>query len=200
MKLILASASPRRASLIAQAGIPFEVIVPVVSEKVDGGASPEERVRLVAEKKALAVAGNLKDGFVVAADTIIHEGGRILGKPADRREACEMLRTLAGKRHEVLTGLVICDTAAQRRESGVEKTFVWMKNLTDRQISAYVATGEPFDKAGAYGIQGKAALFIEKIEGCYSNVVGLPLGLLFDLMTYLNVPMWLNGKDGDHAE
>ncbi len=200
MKLILASASPRRADLLAQAGIPFEVIVPLVSEKVEGYASPEERVHLVAEKKVIDVAGNLRNGFVVAADTVVYVGGRMLGKPVDRREAFEMLRFLAGRQHEVLTGLVICDAATQRRENGVEKTFVWMKNLTDRQISAYVATGEPLDKAGAYGIQGKAALFIEKIYGCYSNVVGLPLGLLFDLMTHLNVPLWFNRKDSEHAE
>ncbi|OPL10209.1 MAG: hypothetical protein AVO34_11900 [Firmicutes bacterium ML8_F2] len=200
MKLILASASPRRADLLVQAGIPFEVVVPVVSEKVEGYASPEEKVHMVAEKKVLAVAGTLKNGFVVAADTVVYVGGRILGKPVDRREAFEMLRFLAGRQHEVLTGIVICDAATQRRENGVEKTFVWMKNLTDQQISAYVATGEPFDKAGGYGIQGKAALFIEKIYGCYSNVVGLPLGLLFDLMNFLNISLWFNEKDGDHAE
>ncbi|HED24648.1 MAG TPA: septum formation inhibitor Maf [Firmicutes bacterium] len=200
MNFILASASPRRADLLKQAGIPFEVVVPSVSEEVREEGSPEEKVRLVAEKKAFAVAGKLKNGFVVAADTAVLAEGRILGKPGDSREAFQMLRLLAGRRHEVLTGLVVCDTAAGRYKSGVKKTSVWLKKLTDRQIRAYVASGEPMDKAGAYGIQGRAALFIEKINGCYSNVVGLPLGLLYELTTSLDIPLWLNGRDGEHAE
>ncbi len=199
MKLILASASPRRAELLRQADILFEVIKPSISEEVGDANDPEDLVRQLAFKKALEVSSRLKSGYVLSADTIVVYGDQILGKPSDPDDARKMLRMLSGKQHTVITGLVLKDISTGCQEIGISKTRVWLKVLTEQQINAYVASGEPMDKAGAYGIQGKAALFTEKIEGCYFNVVGLPLSLLFELMTRLEVPTWLSGKDDDNG-
>lgn len=199
MKLILASASPRRAELLRQADIFFEVIKPSISEEVGDANDPEDLVRRLALKKALEVSSRLKSGYVLSADTIVVYRNQILGKPSDPDDARKMLRMLSGEQHMVITGLVLKDISTGCKEIGISKTRVWLKFLTDQQINAYVASGEPMDKAGAYGIQGKAALFTEKIEGCYFNVVGLPLSLLFELMTRLEVPIWLSGKDDDNG-
>ncbi len=200
MKLILASASPRRADLLRQAGIPFAVIEPTVSEQLEERLSPEELVSVLARRKAMDVAGRVGSGYILAADTIVLYRGLILGKPADAEEAGRMLKLISGDRHEVITGLILLDAATGRLESGVSSTGVWLKELSNIEISAYLATGEPLDKAGAYGIQGLAALLVKRVEGCYFNVVGLPLNLLYELMTNMQLPIWLNGKDNNHAK
>lgn len=200
MNLILASGSPRRAELLQQAGIAFRVEIPNISEENEQSASPRGLVLKLAQKKALAVSKRLAEGYILAADTIVVHKCEILGKPAGRKEAKQMLRRLSGEKHEVFTGLALLNASSGNIEIGAETTFVWMKKLNQEHIDAYIDTGEPFDKAGAYGIQGRAGLFIEKINGCYSNVVGLPLGLLFDLILRMNVSIWLSGKDGDYAK
>jgi len=200
MKLILASASPRRAELLRQVGIPFEVIAPKVCEQVGEPLSPEELAGKLAREKAEAVAKNIDRGLVLAADTLVYYRGLILGKPVDAEEAGRMLKLISGDQHEVITALYLIDTATGRNESGIATTKVWMKELTPQQINAYRTTGEPYDKAGAYGIQGLAALFINRIEGCYFNVVGLPLSLLYDLLNNMHFNTWLNGEDFNDAK
>lgn len=182
MKLILASTSPRRADLLRQAGLDFRVVAPDISEKISASLTPAELVNKLALKKALNVARRLREGIVLGADTVVYHGGEIIGKPRDTEEAGQMLWRLQGERHEVLTGLVLIDAVSGCTESATAITAVWLKKLERKEIDAYIATGEPFDKAGAYGIQGRAGLFVERVEGCYFNVVGLPLGLLYDLL------------------
>ncbi|MDW7740017.1 MAG: Maf family protein [Bacillota bacterium] len=200
MDIILASASPRRAKLLRQAGIPFRVIYPSVSEKFEESEDPEKIVLKLAYDKAAIVAGKIEHGYIIAADTLVVFENNILGKPKDREDALRMLQRINGKMHKVITGLVLFDAASKNWLEGVAVTKVWFKKLSDDAIDAYLDTGEPLDKAGAYGIQEKAALFVEKIEGCYTNVVGLPLGLLYNMMNQMNVSLWLNRKDGDHAK
>lgn len=192
MSLILASASPRRADLLRQAGISFKVIAPALVESRPENTSPQEFVKLLAREKALRVAAKVNSGLVLGADTVVYYRGEILGKPNDHKDAREILKRLQGNRHEVMTGLYLIDAASGNFESGLATTSVWLKPLSDGQINAYIATGEPFDKAGAYGIQGKAGLFVEKIAGCYFNVVGLPLGILYELLKKMKQPFWLN--------
>jgi len=200
MKLILASASPRRADLLRQAGIDFQVVVPDISEDLDGSLPPSEIVVRLALRKALAVSKRFDQGFVLAADTLVIHRGIIFGKPADQDDARRMLSLLSGDEHEVMTGMALVDAASGRSESALSVTRVWLKAMTESEIEVYIATGEPLDKAGAYGIQGRAALLVEKIEGCYFNVVGLPLSLLYDLMKMVQAPIWLSRKDRDNAK
>jgi len=177
LKLILASKSPRRAELLTAAGIEFCVSSAGIDETPRGGESPREYVLRLAEEKARAVDGEL----VLAADTTVVLDGEIMGKPEDAADATRMLRTLSGKRHEVLTGVALKRDGAI--DSGVASTAVWFAPLTDDEIAAYVASGEPMDKAGSYGIQGLASKFIDRIDGSYSNVVGLPVALVWRMLT-----------------
>jgi septum formation protein len=174
--LVLASQSPRRAEILRSAGIPFQVRVANIDETPLDGEQPGPYVRRVAEAKALAVAA-APDETVLAADTTVVVAGQMLGKPADAADARRMLRLLSGRRHEVISGIAI------RRASGLvcdhAVTAVWFAPMTDSEIDAYVASGEPMDKAGAYAIQGLASKFIPRIEGCYFNVVGLPISLVY---------------------
>lgn len=199
MTLVLASASPRRARLLRQIGISFKVVEPGISERISGLENPAGLVVDLAKEKASAVARRLESGFVIGADTVVFYEGRILGKPADEEEARCMLEMLSGKVHAVFTGLALYNVAGGHYETGFSKTKVWMKPLAGKYIDLYVKSGEPLDKAGAYGIQGRGAVFIDKIEGCYFNVVGLPLSLLFDLLTHMQVPTWLSRKDGGNG-
>lgn len=200
MKLLLASASPRRAELLTQAGIPFRVEVPLINETAEKSSTPKGLVLKLARKKALEVSTRVQDRYILAADTIVTHNGEIIGKPFDKADAFRMLDLLSGKKHEVFTGLALLDASTGRMENGAAVTSVWMKKLSALHIKNYVATGEPFDKAGAYAIQGFAGLFIEKIEGCYTNVVGLPLGLLYDLFMRSGYTLWLDRKDSDNAQ
>ncbi|HEX9062463.1 MAG TPA: Maf family protein [Clostridia bacterium] len=185
--IVLASASPRRSDLLRQIGVDFRVLPSNIEEVLPPGMHPGEAVEELALKKALSVSENLKDGsLVIGADTIVVKD-TILGKPCDEHDALRMLHTLEGDSHEVLTGVAVVDLSTMKYIKGFEKTKVFMKSLTDEKIKAYIDTGEPMDKAGAYGIQGKGALLVEKIEGCYFNVVGLPLGKLSEMLEYFGV-------------
>ncbi len=183
-KIILASASPRRRELLAQIGIPFEVLTSDADESIED-MEPEEACRELAKRKAKAVLKHLKacgrgdeDLLIIGADTIVVQDKEILGKPADPADAARMLRLLSGREHEVLTGVYVIDTAGGSFAFS-EKTDVYVADLTEADIAFYLSTGEPFDKAGSYGIQGMFARYIEKIDGDYNNVVGLPVGRLW---------------------
>ncbi len=174
-KIILASASPRRVELLASAGINFEVTPGAVPETILAGETPKEHVLRLSREKALAVAGKTAGRFFIGADPIVVCGGEIMGKPEDSADAERMLRKLSGNAHEVITGFTVYDREEDVLESRAVSTRVYFKNLSGEEIRAYIGTGCPFDKAGAYAIQGGAAYMIPKIEGSYTNVVGLPL-------------------------
>ena len=172
MKLVLASASPRRKELLGLFGIPFEIRVADIDETMDHSKPPFEEVARVSGLKAAATP-RASDDVVVAADTIVVCEGRVLGKPHSEAEAADMLRLLSGRDHQVMTGVtVIC---GERIKSFTEVTDIHFRELSKKEIEAYVATGEPMDKAGAYGIQGGAALFCTHMVGDYYNVMGLPV-------------------------
>ncbi len=181
--LILASRSPRRAELLTRAGYRFEVVPPDVDERLRAGEAPRDYVARLAAEKAAAVAPRYPARVVLAADTTVVVGSAVLGKPRDANEAAEMLRRLSGRAHDVLTGVAVRRGGACA--SGVERTAVHLADLDEALIAWYVATGEPSDKAGAYGVQGIASRFVTRIEGSYSNVVGLPLALLDRLLARL---------------
>ncbi len=174
--LVLASQSPRRAEILRQAGIPFTVRVASIDESPHAGELPEHYVCRLAEEKALAVECG-PDETILGADTTVVIDGEMLAKPADAADARRMLSRLSGRRHEVMTGIAL------RRGDQIIKdwaaTHVWFTVMTDDEIDDYVASGEPMDKAGAYAIQGLASKFVEKLEGCYFNVVGLPVAMVY---------------------
>lgn len=176
---VLASSSPRRRELLAMLGYPFEVVVPEVDEEAgDLPPEPHRRVETVARRKAAAVAARLPERVVVAADTVVELDGQILGKPRDRAHAVAMLSQLSGRWHNVYTGLAVKAAGAEPIRTAHSRTEVRFRQLNPTWIERYVDTGEPMDKAGAYGIQGRGALLVEEIRGCYFTVVGLPLVLL----------------------
>jgi len=179
-RIILASASPRRAELLQAAGIAFEVMPAHVDETARDGESPHAYVSRVAEAKASAIAARADHRIVLAADTTVVVGGEMLGKPADDADAKRMLRLLSGRVHEVATGVTV--SCGPSLTTKVESTEVAFAALSENEIAWYVATGEPRDKAGAYAIQGYASRFITRIAGSYSNVVGLPIALVYDLL------------------
>jgi septum formation protein len=174
--LILASQSPRRAEILRQAGIPFTVRVAPVDETPLAEEKPDDYVRRLAVAKAMAVPAEPHE-IVLGADTTVVVDDEVLGKPADAADACRMLEMLSGRRHEVLTG--ICLRRGEQRTVDHAATTVWFAPMSAVEISAYVATGEPMDKAGAYAIQGAASKFIPRVEGCYFNIVGLPISLVY---------------------
>ena len=172
MQLILASQSPRRRELLSLFGIPFAVRVADIDETMDPTLPAAEAVAQISHKKALAVARDTQD-VLIAADTIVVVAGKILGKPHTKEEAAEMLRLLSGRDHQVMTGVtVLC---GDRESVFTEITDLHFRELTEREIHRYVESGEPMDKAGAYGIQGGAALFCQRMTGDYYNVMGLPV-------------------------
>jgi len=177
-KIVLASASPRRKELLQKIGLKFEVDASNCAEEIDPTLKPDEIVRRISIEKACAVASRHKDAVIIAADTIGVIGKKLLGKPRTAGEARKMLAQISGKSHEVITGFTVLDTATNKVISGTVNTKVYIKKMTQQEIDAYVQTGEPLDKAGAYGIQGLGAVIVEKIEGDYYNVVGLPLSAL----------------------
>ncbi len=172
MQLILASASPRRKELLALFGIPFVVRAADIDETMDPGKPPFDEVARVSRLKALA-APHTPEDTVIAADTIVVCQGKVLGKPRSKAEAREMLRLLSGRDHQVMTGCTVL--RGDRLESFTEVTDLHFRTLTETEIDRYVRSGEPMDKAGAYGIQGGAALFCSRLEGDYYNVMGLPV-------------------------
>lgn len=173
--LILASRSPRRAELLAAAGIEFVVRTADIDETPRAGENARDYTLRLAVEKACSVAAS-EDELVLAADTTVVLNGEIMGKPADTADAFRMLSALAGKRHDVLTG--ICLKKGARVIQDLASTGVWFDDLTPAEVEDYIASGEPMDKAGAYGIQGLASRFINRIEGSYTNVVGLPVALV----------------------
>ena len=183
--LILASKSPRRKELLKQISIPFVVVVSDAEEVSGNSWTPAALVVENAKRKARAVAEKYPDSPVLGADTVVSSEGKIFGKPKDKDEARKMLTALSGKMHEVTTGLALINRNEIRTTNVTTKVF--FDTMTKADIDAYIATDEPMDKAGAYAIQGKAARFIEKIEGSYSNVVGLPLNALIQLGKGLNL-------------
>ena len=186
-RIILASASPRRRELMTQIGLPFEVQVSEIDESLVEGTDPAGCVCELARKKAMAIAGQAGDGIVIGADTIVVAGGRILGKPVDADDAVEMLKLLSAMEHLVLTGVALIDAATRQTLVRHETTKVVFKRLTAQEINGYIASGEPFDKAGAYGIQGLGAVLVREIHGCYFNVVGLPVAMLADMLRTFGV-------------
>jgi septum formation protein len=180
--IILASKSPRRKDLLRQVGLDFRVDPAEVDERVLPNEVPEGYAVRVALEKARLTASRTGSGIVIAADTIVVIDDEILGKPEDAQHAERMLKRLSGKAHRVITGLVVMDAATERTLTRTSITRVWFRRLTPQEIASYIATGEPLDKAGAYGIQELGALLVDKIEGCYFNVVGLPLALLGELL------------------
>jgi septum formation protein len=183
--LVLASASPRRAEILRAVGWPFEAQAADVDETVRAGEAPAEYVSRLAREKAAAVARSRLFGLVLGADTVVVCEGEILGKPRDAADARRMLRALSGRWHEVLTGVALVRAEDTRKEAAHERTRVRFCEMTDEEIGWYVGTGEPADKAGAYAVQGRAALFIEGLEGDYWNVVGLPVRLVYKLASRL---------------
>ena len=199
--IILASNSPRRAHLLRQIGIPFTVMGSDVSEETEAPADPGAHVLALSRRKAERVAGRVREGVILGVDTIVVLDGCILGKPKDAEEARAMLRRLSGRWHRVFSGMTLMEVGpgtgneghtpcqgqntASRcvlRASDFSVTRVKMRTMSEAEIAWYVATGEPLDKAGAYGIQGKGAVFVEGIEGCFYNVVGLPLSRLVQML------------------
>jgi|SRR5687768_6228898 len=181
MRLILASASPRRAELLRAAGIEFDVHPAHVDERELGDESPDAYVRRVAEAKARAIGARFARGVVLAADTTVVADGHLLGKPIDVEDARRMLHLLSGRAHEVITAVTLIGPD-RPVETRTDLTTVEFGQLSDTEIEWYVASGEPMDKAGAYAIQGLASRFITRIAGSYSNVVGLPVALVYDML------------------
>jgi septum formation protein len=184
-RIVLASHSPRRRELLTALGIVFEVIGADVDESARAGESVEEHVLRLAGQKAWAVSSSHPDAVVLGADTVVVVDKTVLGKPADQKDAARMLGMLSGRTHEVLTGIAVIVPSCQDAYAQVVRTAVTIRGLDPMEIAAYVATGEPMDKAGAYAVQGMASAFITRIEGSYPNVVGLPtaevVGLLLTL-------------------
>lgn len=187
MKLVLASASPRRKELLEVLGLRDFAIIPARGEEIaEPGLTPEETVCTLSLQKAREVAAGLEpDALVIAADTVVALDGKILGKPADEEDAFSMLSLLSGRTHEVFTGLTLM--RGGREETIFERTEVRFRSLSPEEIRAYIATGEPMDKAGAYGAQGRASIFVEGVCGDFFNVVGLPLCRLSKMLEKMGV-------------
>jgi len=189
--IILASASPRRTEIMNQLGLDFQVIPSEVSEIIpEKSTAPQELVTELALHKASDVACKLERGLVIGADTLVVFEDTIFGKPSGPAEAVRMLSVLNGKIHSVFTGIAMIQVPSGRIESGYSETKVKFRTLSKEEIQSYVATGEPLDKAGAYGIQGKGGVLIEGIAGCYFNVVGLPLSKLGEMLKKFEISIW----------
>ena len=187
MNLILASQSPRRRELLGLTGLPFVVRAADIDETMDSGRAPFEEVARVSRLKALAVERE-RDDVVIAADTIVVCGGTVLGKPRDEADAFRILSLLSGRDHEVMTGMTV--VKGDEIVTHTEVTRIHFRELHPEEIRAYIASGEPMDKAGAYGIQGGAALFADQMEGDYYNVMGLPVCRLAMILRSLGLPIW----------
>ena len=182
-RLILASKSPRRNELLEQAGLTFSVIPSDFDESTVALSDPDSYVITLAESKAVDISQKHPAGWVIGADTIVLIDRKILGKPASKEKARDMLQRLSGKTHQVLTGYCICCKKKNRFFSETIKTDVRFKKLSDAEIEWYIQTGEPFDKAGAYAIQGIGAFLVKSVNGSYTNVVGLPVCEIIEFLT-----------------
>lgn len=192
-QIILASASPRRSALLKQIGLEFQVIPSTADESVWPGETPEEHVIRLSLAKAAEVANRpeVNGRWFIGSDTIVLSHGQILGKPVDQADAARMLRQLSGCEHQVLSGFALIDRRTGRQRVEAVSTRVRFRQLTDAEITRYIASGEPADKAGAYAIQGLGVCFVAGIEGSYTNVVGLPLCRLTLALKELDVPLFL---------
>ncbi len=188
--LLLASGSPRRRDLLASVEIPFVIEIPEVDEIPLPGESPRDLTLRLARVKAREVAQRVprSEGIVLAADTTVVVDDTALGKPRDRDDAVATLQRLSGRDHQVLTGFCLLDQSTGREEAAVARTRVWFRDLTSGEIHGYVDTGEPMDKAGSYACQGVGAFLIARVEGSYTNVVGLPLGQVIDTLGRMGGP------------
>lgn len=190
MPFILASASPRRADLLRQLGLEFITRSAEVEEKLDPNQPLPAQMKELALKKARAAAEDINVGLVIGADTVVVLGNEVMGKPGSEAEAKDMLNKLSGQSHLVMTAVALVDSAEGSFLTGLETTRVKFCTLDQEEIEAYIKTGEPMDKAGAYGIQGRGAVLVEKIEGCYFNVVGLPINLLSRMLKEMGHPVY----------
>lgn len=188
MDIVLASGSPRRRELLETLGLEFSVVPAKGEEIAPEGAGPAETVMALSKAKAAEVAKSRPESLVIAADTVVWAEGRILGKPKDGAEARAMLHMLSDNTHEVYTGVTLM--LGEKEAVGAECTKVFFRRLTDEEIDRYVSTGEPMDKAGAYGIQGRAALMVRRLEGDYFNVMGLPLCRLGQMLEEIGVHLF----------
>lgn len=189
MKLILASSSPRRAEILANAGLPFSVLSSAVDESPYPDETPAALVQRLANAKAdLVTARTVGPAIVLAADTVVVLDDKVLGKPRSIEEARHMLQQLSGRTHSVLTGVALIRLPDGERHQFTESTLVHFRQITEEELSLYLATEEPYDKAGAYAIQGQAGRYIPRIEGCYFNVVGLPLSRVLTELKTLGWP------------
>jgi septum formation protein len=190
MRLILASASPRRAEILRSAGLFFDVLPTEIDESQQAGESPRALVERLAREKAMAATKHTRGpALLLGADTVVVADEAVMGKPRDADDARTMLRKLSGRKHRVLTGIALLRLPDGMIRTAVEETKVFFSSLTEDDITGYIATGEPFGKAGAYAIQGHGGRFVERIEGDYSNVVGLPLARFQYLMLEMTQPM-----------
>lgn len=187
MTIYLASESPRRSMLLQKIGLDFEHIKPNAEEITETQLGPEEYVKTNAIKKARSVLSQIDDGIIIAADTVVVKDDEILGKPLDENDAIRMLSKLSGAIHDVYTAIVVLEKGTDRMEIEVEQTRVEMRELSTKEIQKYVESGEPLDAAGAYKIQERGAKFIRGIEGCYYNVVGLPISTLVEMLKKFNI-------------
>lgn len=177
--ITLASRSPRRAALLRQMGFRFRVLFKEISEGTADLEDPVEKVKELSQRKAEAVLDEIERGLIVGADTVVVLGSAIFGKPIDKEDAKRMLNALSGRTHEVFTGFTLMEVGG-RMVSDVERTSVTFRRLKSWEVDSYVETGAPLDKAGAYGIQDRSGLFVERIEGCFYNVVGFPLTKFYE--------------------
>jgi septum formation protein len=191
--LILASGSPRRVALLAEVGVPFRTVVSHAAEIIDPRLDPEAQAVEIAERKARAVASQLDAGIVLGADTMVVLDGDVLGKPVSDADATSMLQRLSGREHRVVTGIAVVDARTGSLWASTVTSIVGFRTLTNSQIARYVTTGEPGGKAGAYAIQGLGAGLVSSLEGCFGNVVGLPLCETAQLLSAAGVaisPTW----------
>jgi septum formation protein len=189
MEFVLASASERRQELLKRIVEDFKIVISNFDEtSVNFGGDCDEYVKVLALGKATEVADRTKDeSMVVGSDTIVYHNGKILGKPKDEQDAYNMLKSLSGSSHKVYSGIAVINTASNEIKMDSVCTEVFFSTLSEEQISRYIASAEPMDKAGAYGIQGNGGIFVEKIHGCYYNVVGLPLNRLYFMLREMGV-------------
>ncbi|MDA2916004.1 Maf family protein [Nitrospinae bacterium AH_259_B05_G02_I21] len=198
-RIILASNSPRRRDILERLGLPFEVVPAGLPEETDSAEAvdrPAQVAEALALAKADAVADDHPEALVLGADTLVCVGGRCLGKPADAAEARAMLEALSGRTHTVVTGVALIGRERGLQATAHETTAVTFRRLSEREIAGYAASGEPADKAGAYAVQGKAGLFVERVEGDYDNVVGLPLKTVARMLEAAGVELWPGAGEG----
>lgn len=181
-RIVLASKSPRRRQLLEQIGLEFEIRESEYEEDMAAMADPVELVKFLALNKAKAVAQHYSDAIVIGADTFVIFDNQFIGKPKDKDDARRMLRLLSGQTNNIITGFAVIDTATGRVVNGFDRADVTIRELTDEDIENYIETGEPLDKAGAFGIQGVGAVIVEKVDGDYHNIMGLPLSKIYAIL------------------